>query len=358
MSESSFINECNFRYGITYNQPCPYEYGYKPHRKYGYRNFPIDAIRDDGMPYNVYAQPLRPSCCCPSCIKRFNNELAANIVNIESSIDRVLTIKLYGTSKDLDKTIRMVIGNKYAVTHITENGFETSTGTLGEISANIPDDCVKYVGNYNTAVSSAYIGLDCSTDGKSDKRLIYIAAIRYIEPVYDDDQDQYPELTSEEKLNMMLSTLSSSITTIEEYITENTKPEEEEEEEEKDDPPPPHHPPKPWDPYLRPGPYQGPLIVGQMHPYPPAMGYGPGRPGLMNPINHPPKKPEKESSVSLDDILEAMGNIKTLLSSYIAQLSEDPEMCGCCNLEAFENIINKALSKEEEKDDTENSNDD
>lgn len=387
MSESSYINEGNFRYGITeYDQPCIPQYNSTlHHKKHALRDFPNNTIRDDGMPYNIYAQPLYPSCCNDSC-KRKNgiNPIAANIINIESSIDRVLTITLYGVTQDLDKKIEMVIGNKYAITYITEYGFETVTGTLGEISSGVPDGCTKYVGNFNSSVTAAYIGLDCSTNGKSDKRLIYIAGIRYIEAIFDDDEDKHPEMTPDEKLNNILTMVSASIDSINTYLESIAPPSNEGEEEnntENEEPPkeepdkckncngkcccnckPPDKPPKPLiDPFSRPGPYQGPLIVGQMHPYPPAKGYGPGRPGIM--IEHRHECDcckEEESSVTLEDILNSMNEAKDILNSFIAEYRNgiNTDSCGCCNLDEIKKIVTESISNAdifvEEDSDTDN----
>ena len=381
MSNSSYINEGNFRYGITeYDQPCIPQYNSTlHHKKHALRDFPNNAIRDDGMPYNIYAKPLHPSCCNISCKRKDGiNPIAANIINIESSIDRVLTITLYGVTQDLDKKIKLIIGNKYAITYITEYGFETVTGTLGEISKGVPDDCTKYVGNFNSSVTAAYIGLDCSTNGKSDKRLIYIASIRYIEAVFDDDEDNHPEMTPDEKLNNMLTMISSSISLINQYIetnTQNEEPNPDENAEESNEKPdkcknctrhcmcripdkPPHKPL--IDPYLRPGPYQGPLIVGQMHPYPPAKGYGPGRPGIMIEPKHEHECCCKkgEPTTSLEDVLNAMNSAKDILNSFIAEYRNglNTNSCGCCNLDEIKKIITEGISNadilvEEETDD-------
>lgn len=378
MSDSSYINESNFRYGITeYDQPCIPQYNSTLyHKKHALREFPNNTIKDDGMPYNVYAQPLQPSCCNESCRRKNNVDTnASNIINIESIIDRVLTITLYGVTKEFDKKIKMIIGNKYAITYITEYGFNTVTGTLGEISSGTPDECTKYVGNFNSSVTAAYIGLDCSTNGKSDKRLIYIASIRGIEAVFDDDEDKYPDMTPDEKLNNMLTMISSSIKSINEYIEGNTKTEENTKDTKEPDKckncnghcdckmsDKPHHKPL-IDPYSRPGPYQGPLIVGQMHPYPPAKGYGPGRPGIMNEPKHKCECNKKEVTVtSLDDILNSMNSIKDILNSFISEYKDglNTDSCGCCNynLDDIQKIVSEGISKSDifAEEDSENNN--
>ena len=53
--------------------------------------------------------------------------------------------------------------------------------------------------------------MDCSTNGKSDKRKIYVASIRAIEEVPEDDEDYIPPtidaeaMSDTEKLNNILT---------------------------------------------------------------------------------------------------------------------------------------------------------
>ena len=70
------------------------------------------------------------------------------------------------------KTIIMNLGKRYAVTYITEIGLIMSVGYLKVISDSVPDECTKYIGSNMSIASTAYIGLDCSTEGNSDKKKI------------------------------------------------------------------------------------------------------------------------------------------------------------------------------------------
>lgn len=363
MSESSYINEGNFRYGITeYDQPCIPQYNSTlHHKKPAIRDFPNNKIKDDGIPYLHY---VKPSCCNGCENFRDGKLMVPELLNIESSINKILTITMYGMTEDLDKTINMAIGKKYKIIYITEKGLVEATGKLSVVSTGIPDECTRYFGNFTSVTTNAYIGLDCSTDGTSDKRLIYIAAIRYIEQIFSEDEDQYPNLTPTEKLNTILSKLDSSITIINEFLEANATTEEtntEDSESEKEDTDKkcsnckggccscnkPDKPPKPLlDPYHRPGPYQGPLIVGQMHPYPPAKGYGPGRPGIMLEPKHECECNKEENVVSLDDVLSSMNNIKDILNSFINEYKESVSSsgCGCCNLDEIQKIVTEGIS--------------
>ena len=84
----------------------------------------------------------------------------------------------------------MKTGSRYAVTYITEHGLITSIGRLEIIGDSVPDVCTRYVNATNmAAASTAYIGMDCSTEGNSDKRKIYIATIRFIQAIEDDTEN-------------------------------------------------------------------------------------------------------------------------------------------------------------------------
>lgn len=222
----SYINNGNYRYGITeYDQPqIPYYNSTLEHKKPPLREFPCKAIKDDGEPYK---QLILPKCCetCKKCNAINRNMIVNNFVNIETYIDKILTVTLYGLTKEYDKTIKLKIGNKYCVTYITEAGIQTITGVFKELSDNIPDNCLRYIGNFNSVTSAAYIGLDCSTIGASDKRLIYIASIRYIEEIFDEDDDPYASLTQQEKIIKLYTDIQTTLSSINNYIEDNTKSE-------------------------------------------------------------------------------------------------------------------------------------
>ena len=122
--------------------------------------------------------------------------LMFNVVNIETSVIKTLKVTIYGITSDQDKTIEMKIGNRYAITYITEHGFITSVGRLEVIGESVPDECTRYINAVNmAAASTAYIGVDCSTEGKSDKRKIYIGTIRYIQEL--EDGEEVEEVTED-----------------------------------------------------------------------------------------------------------------------------------------------------------------
>ena len=115
--------------------------------------------------------------------------MATNIINIETSVVKTLKVTLYSVNKDNDKTIEMKTGNRYAITYITEHGLITSVGYLELISDSIPDECTRYINTVNMAnASTAFIGMDCSTEGHSNKQKIYIATIRAIQELEKDEE--------------------------------------------------------------------------------------------------------------------------------------------------------------------------
>ena len=78
------------------------------------------------------------------------------------------------------------------------------------IDSSIPDTCVRYIGEFNQRVATAWIGMDCSKPGMSDKRKIYIAAIRAITPIEPEDigttqsEVNAETMTDTEKLNYIM----------------------------------------------------------------------------------------------------------------------------------------------------------
>ena len=336
---STYISNGNYMYGISeYDQPSvPYYNDTIYHKKPNIREFPCKKIKDDGYPY--VAQLAYPSCCatCNKCNAINRNTIVNNFINIETYIDRILTVTLYATTKDKDETVKMKIGNKYCITYLTENGLQTVTGVFKEVSENVPDECLRYIGNFNSVTSAAYICLDCSNIGSSDKRLIYIASIRYIKEIFDENDDPYASLTQEEKIIKAYSDIQTTISSINKYIEDNTKSDEEENNEEENEegtnntttqqnnipqiPPPPPYPP-----------YQGPIIIGARPPFPP-----PPPPYPYNYQNNTSSN-TNESSLVNEEVLTILTNIKDMLSSFITTYindqnnkNEDNENCNCEN---------------------------
>lgn len=156
----------------------------------------VDTPYDD----SAYDQSKYTSCSdCPFAPDGIiRDPLMFNVVNIETSVVKTLKVTIYGISSDQDKTIEMKVGNRYAITYITEHGLITSVGRLEVISESVPDECTRYINAVNmAAASTAYIGVDCSTEGNSDKRKIYISTIRYIQEL--NDGEEVEEITDEVK---------------------------------------------------------------------------------------------------------------------------------------------------------------
>lgn len=174
---------------------------YCPSNKAGYCLAYEDAANKIDTPYDDSSYDNK--CNCDEC--PFNNNglvrdpLMFNVINIETSVIKTLNVTIYGTDPEQDKTIEMRVGNRYAITYITEHGLITSVGRLEVISDSVPDACTRYIGSNNmAAASTAYIGVDCSTEGNSDKRKIYIATIRYIQAIDDTTSDEVSKNTTTE----------------------------------------------------------------------------------------------------------------------------------------------------------------
>lgn len=159
-----------------------------------------DSANKVDTPYDDSAYDEN-NCECKDCPFYSNgivrDPLMFNVVNIETSIVKTLKVTIYGTSPDQDKTVEMKVGERYAITYITEHGLITSVGRLELISESVPDTCTKYINAVNmAAASTAYIGMDCSTEGNSDKRKIYIGTIRYIQKLEDGEDVEAEEVKS------------------------------------------------------------------------------------------------------------------------------------------------------------------
>lgn len=318
-----YINNGNYRYGHSeYHQPSlPCYNNMMHHKQCNIRDNNTVTIRDDKSPYNPYTGE-NPCASCGRCNRINRGLFTPTLVEIESRVDKVLTLVLYRENNDDDKIVKMRIGNKYTITYATADGIVTATGIFKVLSENIPDGCTRYICNYSSASTAAYIGMDCSSVGTSDKRLIYIATIRDIEEIFDNEVDRYADLTQIEKIQLMVSEIDTALTNINEFITANASTEDDESTENTEQtstesqnaspqpPPPPNR-------YY----YDSPLIIGARPPrfcrwwenVPPP----------------PPKKDDKENSTSTvtlnEDLVSQLQDLKTLMNSYISMYIRDRE---------------------------------
>lgn len=157
----------------------------KPGCSLGYE----DTANRIDTPYDDSAYEDNRECTdCPLITDDIiRDPLAYSVIEIATSIVKTLKVNIYAIDKNQDKTIEMRVGNRYAITYLTEHGLIVSVGRLEIISDSVPDDCTRYIKTTNmSAASTAYIGMDCSTEGNSDKRKIYIATIRNIQELNDE----------------------------------------------------------------------------------------------------------------------------------------------------------------------------
>lgn len=318
-----YINNGNYRYGHSeYHQPSlPCYNNMMHHKQCNIRDTNIVTIRDDKSPYNPYTGE-NPCASCGRCNRVNRGLFTPTLVEIESRVDKVLTLVLYRENNNDDKTVKMRIGNKYTITYATADGIVTATGVFKVLSENIPDNCTRYICNYSSASTAAYIGMDCSSVGTSDKRLIYIATIRDIEEIFDDEIDRYADLTQIEKIQLMVSEIDTTLTNINEYIAANasTGDDESTDETEQTSSTNPQNPPPP--PQSNRCYYDSPLIIGAR---PPRF----CRWWENVPHCHPPKNNNTEEDTSIvslnEDLISQLQDIKTLMNSYISMYIRDRE---------------------------------
>lgn len=176
-----------------------------------------DSANKIDTPYDDSAYDENNKCDCTDCPFATDgiiiDPLMFNVVNIETSIVKTLKVTIYGTSREQDKTVEMKVGNRYAITYITEHGLITSVGRLEVISESVPDACTRYINATNmAAASSAYIGMDCSSEGYSDKRKIYIGTIRFIQALEDGEEvetDTEEVKSTKERLEELLTAIEN-----------------------------------------------------------------------------------------------------------------------------------------------------
>lgn len=188
--EGPFIPRKSYMYGHTFFEEEVPQYNSTRHhrRPTKPRGLVRQKIFDDGTEYkpdngNSNGNIIRG--CVP------------NIINVETMLVKSLKIYLYGVREEDDHSYTLDIGKRYAITYITEQGMKVADGYLRFLSSSIPEDCTKYVGDYTSTAAQAFIGIDCSAKGVSDKRKIYISTIRGIKPL-DDDEDYVAPAESEE----------------------------------------------------------------------------------------------------------------------------------------------------------------
>lgn len=206
MGKGPYIRDDHYMYGSMHLQPYPAYYNSAWfHRRPPRRDLgSLYQFYDDGNMYVLDCKDGDPS------LPVLRNEKFHNVVNIETLAFRSLRIKLYAMEEENDTDIVLELGGCYQITYITEGGLKVATGVLKLIDSAIPDTCVRYIGEFNQLVTTAWIGMDCSVPGKSDKRKIYIAAIRAISIVdpaelgIKQSEVDTDTMTDSEKLNYMI----------------------------------------------------------------------------------------------------------------------------------------------------------
>lgn len=192
-----YPRDSHYVYGSMHMQPFPAYYNsawfkrHPPRRDLG----SLMMFCDDGSSYIPDWRPMDPN-------EPINRSPAVNrIINIETIAWHTIRIKLYALEEKDDTDIILEIGKGYAITYVTEGGLKIANGILRVLDSTIPDTCTRYIGEFNTAATTAWLGIDCSTTGKSDKRKIFIASIRAIEEIDMSDPDYVPMEVDPETMN-------------------------------------------------------------------------------------------------------------------------------------------------------------
>ena len=212
-----YIKDSHYVYGKPLQQPYPAYYNSCWYHRNPPRRYLSDMLwfLDDGTSYTLDNKPAGPN-------DRVNRGLSNYaILNIETVATRSLRIKLYALKEEDDIDITLEIGKMYDIIYVTEGGLKLAHGILKLIDETIPDTCTRYIdGTPNTA----WIAMDCSTTGVSDKRKIYVASIRNIQEVTDEDYItpviDTDSLTDSQKLDAMVDTLGVMNSKLDKIITD------------------------------------------------------------------------------------------------------------------------------------------
>ncbi len=209
--EGPFITRGAYQYGHAfYEHEVPQYNSTKHHRckDARFRGLEREKIFDDGSEYK------------PDDVDNEGNiirEYVPNIINVETMIVKSLRIYLYGVKEEDDHAYMLEIGKRYAITYMTEQGMRVADGYLRFLSSSIPEDCTKYIGQYTSSSAQGFIGVDCSMKGVSDKRKIYIATIRGIKPMEDDEDYVAPSEPNEVKKYSILERFEEILRELEDH---------------------------------------------------------------------------------------------------------------------------------------------
>jgi len=223
MESPLYPRDDHYLYGSGFRYPYPPYYSNMWYHRNPPRRFLSDMVwfYDDGATYMLDSRPADP------VTPVLRSAQANNIINIETVLVRSLRVKLYSVNEEDDIDITLELGRKYAIAYITEGGMKVAKGILKVIDSSIPDTCTRYIGEFNSNTITAYIGLDCSTEGNSDKRKIYIAAIRDIKDITEEDADitlDTESLSDSQKLTLLANGIPFYKQILEEILDKVTDP--------------------------------------------------------------------------------------------------------------------------------------
>lgn len=208
--EGPYITRGAYLYGNTfYEQEVPGYNSIKHHHP------PADFMRRGLAAYRVFDDGSQYVTDDSNSDGNIIRGEVPTVTNIETMIEKTLKVYIYGVTEDQDKVYSLELGKRYAITYISELGVRAADGYLRYFSTSIPEDCTKWIGSYSSTSAQAFIGMDCSSKGVSDKRKIYIANIRAIEALNDDEDYVAPTEDDETKKYSILERLEEILEALE-----------------------------------------------------------------------------------------------------------------------------------------------
>jgi len=213
-AEGPFL-DTHYYYGSEWYDKRPFGYNWFPHHR-----APVPrrylTVPDEDLSSIVWKED-----------NETNEEFIINrsklVTALFTTMQKIVTITICGPKEEDDVSVDLIVGRKYGITYYTEGGLKVASGYLRLISDDVPDEKTEYITRISDAARHAWIGVDCSTVGKSDTRKIWISSIREITVLEDDENytgDVSEDLSDSQKLYNILTMVTELYNTCPDKLEE------------------------------------------------------------------------------------------------------------------------------------------
>ena len=214
-AEGPFL-DTHYYYGSEWYDKRPFGYNWFPHHRAPIPRRYLMVPDEDDLSNIVWKEDNETNT---------NKEFVINrsklVTALFTTMQKIVTVTVCGPKEEDDVSVDLIVGRKYGITYMTEAGLKVASGYLRLISDDVPDEKTEYVTRISDAARHAWIGLDCSTRGKSDTRKIWISSIREIKALEDDEDyngDNTQDLSDSQKLYNLLTMVTELYNTCPEKL--------------------------------------------------------------------------------------------------------------------------------------------